>query len=210
MASGLAVMAMNEVSRAGRTVHDLARNTDGRHAKGSGDPDSAPGPATFDLGRSHVSWYPVAVPVQALVPPSSGVGRQFQFVSGRSAVAATSNKVERGTYSRGERRLLVSEQVPKVTTQGRSGHGEDVVATDNAVVGEPVDSPDRYLGRQPSDGSGDGRNGHPGQVRADRLPGQDEDWARLVQLSQVDRAHQAKSHKDVCAARRPGRPGHRR
>jgi hypothetical protein len=143
----------------------------------------------------------VPVPAQVLVPPSSNVERQSQSVSGRSAVAGPSNKVERGTYSRGERRLFVSEQVPKVTAQGRSGHGEDVVATDNAVVGEPVDSPDRYLGRQPSDGSGDGRYGHPGQVRADRLPGQDRDWARLFQLSQVDRAHHTRSPKDVCAAK---------
>ena len=194
-------MARNEARSGGRTVPDLGRDARGLRTRGSGDPDAGSGQATFDLGRSQVGGYPVPVPVQVLVPSSSGVGRQFQSVSGRSAVAGASNQVERGTYRCGECRLLVSEQVLKVTTQGRSGHAEDVVASDNAVVGEPVDRPDRYLGRQPSDGSGDGRNGHPGQVRADCLPGQDQDWTRLVLLSQVDRAYQARSPKDVCAAK---------
>jgi hypothetical protein len=48
-------------------VHDLGRDARGRH-RGFGDPGTAPGLGTLDLGPSQVSGYPVPVPVQGLVP----------------------------------------------------------------------------------------------------------------------------------------------
>ena len=80
----VAAMVTNEARRVGRTVHDLGRDARGRHARGSGDPGTAPGPGTLDLGRATCPGTPCLSRFRFLCPrPRAWEGNFSPSVVGR-------------------------------------------------------------------------------------------------------------------------------
>src|SRR5680860_169367 len=104
-----------------------------------------------------------------------------------------SAEIEGGHDRFAEGRLLTVEQDADLLSHGSGGNGGDVVAADDRGLREAVRGIDAYLAGEPADGCGDRRHGHRPEMRLYELTGKDQHRPRLVELCDVDGAHQARS-----------------
>src|SRR5664280_3908699 len=117
-----------------------------------------------------------------------------------SADAARSVEVERGPDRLCECGFLLCQQEPQLASERTNRHRDDVVATDNAVVIEPVSWTHRHLRGQAPDAAGDGRDSDPAEVGAHDLTGEDQHRSCFVQACGMNGSHQSSSSIDVAAA----------
>src|SRR5665811_895209 len=116
------------------------------------------------------------------------------------AMWARSVEIERGPDRLGECGFLLCQQEAQLASERADGHGDDVVAADNAVVIEPVGWAHRHLRGQAADGAGDGGDSDPAEVGAHDVTGEDQHRSCLVQARGMNGSHQSRSSIDVAAA----------